>query len=68
MKVRIVSDGTVAGTKIMFGDQVVPGVQMIAFNATLAGNEAMVVIQGVECDLLVDAKVLDEDWEPLEKQ
>lgn len=60
MKLRIVSDGTVAGTRVLTEDgQVVGGVQLLSFTAAAgeAEPEAMLLVQGVQCEIVVDARV-----------
>jgi hypothetical protein len=57
MKLRIVSDGTQAGTHVLTEDgQVLEGVQALSFTCALGdAPEALLVLQPVQCELLVDA-------------
>lgn len=56
MKLRIVSDGTSAGTRVETEDgHVIDGVQAVSFTA-MPGDvpEAMLVVQQVQCEIVVD--------------
>jgi|15BtaG_2_1085339.scaffolds.fasta_scaffold00444_15 hypothetical protein len=57
MKLRIVSDGTQAGTHVLTDTgEVVEGVQALSFTCALGdAPEALLVLQPVQCELVVDA-------------
>lgn len=70
MRIKIVSDGTVAGTKVVdatTGEQLV-GVQMVNFMATTDGDcEAMLHVVGVQCEIVCAARsTLLPDFNPYE--
>ena len=59
MKIKIVSDGTPAGTKVVHADtgETVEGVQMINFMASVDGQcEALMSVVGVQCEIYTEAR------------
>ena len=78
MKLRIVSDGTVAGTRVETEDgQAVAGVQYISYNVGVDQiPEALIAISGISCELVADARLtsplpdfaFDVQDEPMSRQ
>ena len=50
MNIEILSDGTVAGTRVMYRGEQLPGVQSIEYFATMEGIEAVITFVNVELD------------------
>lgn len=70
MKIKILSDGTAAGTKVVDADTgtTIPGVQMVNFMAVADGAcEAMMHVVGVQCEIVTTARAqLLPDFNPYE--
>lgn len=64
MKLRIVSDGTAGGTAVFVGENQLGGIEVISWSADISGVRALLEVRDVECDILVDAQLLDADWQP----
>ena len=60
MKIKIVSDGTCVGTRVLDASTgtAVQGVQLISFMASPQGApEAFLHVAGVECEIITDCKM-----------
>jgi len=72
MKLKIISDGTANGTKVINASTGEPilGVQMINFMATTDGEcEALLSVVGVQCEIVCSARsTLLQDFNPYEAE
>tara|TARA_Y100001938_G_scaffold135299_1_gene196794 strand:+ start:3035 stop:3313 length:279 start_codon:yes stop_codon:yes gene_type:complete len=60
MKIKIVSDGTCAGTRVLDASTgtAVQGVQLISFMASPQGApEAFLHVAGVQCEIITDCRM-----------
>jgi hypothetical protein len=72
-KVKIISDGTPNGTVVLFRGEALPFVQCIDYRISLEGSQAILSINNVECEIVVNNaavktimekyEITDEDWE-----
>ena len=72
MRIKIVSDGTAAGTRVVDAETGEPvlGVQMINWMATVEGQcEALMHVVGVQCEIVTSARqALVPEFNPYEAQ
>jgi hypothetical protein len=73
-KLKIISDGTTAGTRVIDLEtgETINGIQMITWTCSDIGQpEVLVSISGVECEIITEAQVFQETFkvedEPEEK-
>lgn len=72
MKIKIISDGTSAGTKVVdcVSGEPIAGVTMINYMASTDGEpEALMHLVGIQCEIVCDARAtLTPDLNPYEAE